>query len=106
MEERTPPGFMVYLETWLDFCEDFTQMEIGQLLTAALQYASNGDITVFDDRSMKTAFRRIIRDIDIDHKRYETKILKSRYANYCKAYKEDDPRKPTYEQWLEQYNEN
>ena len=91
---------MLYADWWGDLYEDYSNEEIGQLLKAAIDYFRTGELTEFSDRSLKTAYKQIMNNIDLDRQRYAKSILQRKYAAF-----KSRPKAPeiTFEQWMTDY---
>ena len=100
---KEKPGMMIYFDLWLSLFDDYSPEEIGLLLQAAIAYATTGEITEFEDRAMKTAFRAVRRNVDLDSLRYDKAIAQRRYAAYCRqhGYDKSDPNKPSFDDFTE-----
>jgi len=66
-----------YLET---IFSELTDAEIGQLLVAAIIFDREGLLTTFEDRTVKTAYNRMISDCENNY---------IKYVEMCKKNKEN-----------------
>lgn len=82
MAER--PGILFYFSIIDDF-KDYSDEEIGRLFMATMQYGLTGEVAEFEDRSMRTIFRNLMRLADRDQENFDNKILQRRYAGYKSA---------------------
>ena len=105
------PGIMFYF-TILDDLVDCSDEEIGKLFKAMMQYGQTGDITEFEDRSLRILWRTMMRYVDRDQERYDDIILQKKYAGWCSAQrntlmkqgkKAGDIRLPSFEDWKKHY---
>lgn len=93
------PGTMIYFDLLYDL-EDYTDEETGQLIKAVLKYGLSGEIPTFTDRGMKTLWRSLQHKVDIDAKKYENKLLQTKYAAYCKKSRSEGDEPIPYEEWV------
>ena len=99
-QRKEQQGFMLYADWWGALYEDYSNEEIGQLLKAAIDYFRTGELAEFSDRSMKTAFKSIMNNIDLDRQRYEKSILQKKFAAFKSKAQATEI---TFEQWLTEY---
>lgn len=97
------PGTMLYFDLFYDI-EDYTDEEAGQLLRAMLSYGMNGDIPQFQDRGMRTIWRKLQSTIDRDGDTYDRVVLQRKYAAYCKKMKKAEQDAISFEEWIS-YND-
>lgn len=69
---------LLIYDEWLDDFTDMSDAEIGRLVRAAMLYNSTGEDTDFEDRTMRSAFRRMKRQIDDNHQRYANRCETNR----------------------------
>ena len=93
------PGFMMYIDDWMSFAEDYTNEEIGAMVRAVLEYFKFGVFTDFDDRGMRQFYRQEMKSVDLDKARYEKKCLDNGYNAY-KAHCKGTPL--SKDEWIEQ----
>lgn len=94
------PGMMLFFDEWMELLEDYSMEEIGELLRASLMYGAHGEVTEFEDRAMRTAFRRMMQSIDNDSKRYDRKKAQRIYAAYSKTERNKGNDPIDFETWL------
>ena len=76
-KESKAPGIIIYLEDFCDMQEQFSDEEIGRILTSVGKYCvstesgGNGYEPEFPDRSMKVVYKHLLKRVEADRKRYE-----------------------------------
>jgi len=71
---------MIFFYDWLNLFEELTTAEIGELILAAVQFDKTGEETIFEDRSLRVAFKAIKNSINISNERYQEICEKRRKA--------------------------
>ena len=83
------PGIMLYFDVIAPLAKHLEDDELGALIRFAVDYSMTGeepDIDVCSSVSM--AWDILLPHLDRDTERYREKKELSRYANYCKAQKQ------------------
>ena len=93
------PGFMLYVDDWLTYIEDYDTTEIGEMLKALLAYFLTGETAEFTDRGMRQFFRQAAKAIEFDRKRYDDKCLQNAYNRYRGTCKRNDTQPMSFEEW-------
>lgn len=69
---------LIFYYSWLELFEDLTDDEIGKVVRAAVEYDRDGKQPEFNDRTLKTVFRKLQQDIEDNRIKYEEKCAKNR----------------------------
>ncbi len=84
MKDR--PGFIIYFET-MDSLEEYTNEETGSFLRAASEYSRYGSVPDFEDRGLRSLWKRTMNDLNRDNERYQKVVLDNAYKGYVSAEK-------------------
>lgn len=93
------PGFMVYVEEWTTFIENYTDEEVGKVFKATLDFFHNGTLQDLDDRGMKLMLRQTTNAVSRDMEAYEEKCLRNAYNRYRGTVKNTDETPLEYDAW-------
>lgn len=93
------PGVMIYFDM-LPALKRLTKVQKADLFEALLEYAQYGVLPEFDDIGVSIAWDFIQPKIDRDGCRYKEKVLKNKYAVYCRWAKQEGLPKPSFAEWL------
>lgn len=101
MKESTArPGVMIYFDI-RPLMELLSEVQRGQLITGILDYAEDGAEPDYSmDIGLAVAWTQIKPKIDRDEEQYKDKVLKSRYAAYCKIEKAHERMPVLFEEWV------
>ena len=99
------PGFMIYADDWLNYAEEYSAEEIGEMLKALLAYFTTGENAAFTDRGMRQFYRQTKKSIDFDRIRYDNKCLQNAYNRYRGTCKKKGIEPLVYEDWLSTVND-
>ena len=91
----------MYFKEWDEFLEDTGAFDVGCVLEALIDYCHTGELTEFEDKSLKQFYRRQIRLIEADRVKYEQKCSRSAYNRYCGKVRQQGGVPLEYDEWLE-----
>ena len=92
------PGVMLYFDGVAQVLERLTDEQAGQLFKAIFAYALAGEIKDLDPLAA-VVFDLLRPKIDRDAERYDSKVLKSRYAVWCRENVRKGGQPVSFEQW-------
>lgn len=100
---KTQPGFMLYLSDFRAFRRNLSDSEIVLLLQVAADYIEFGDEPGELPKSLSTVWELYRQKLDCATVKYVDKILRGKYANYCKKLKDSGEEPPDFEVWKDTF---
>lgn len=99
---KSPPGVMVYFDDVLPALDLLSNEEAGRLFRSMLEYAKLGVVPDFGDSVvLNMAWRFVQPQIERDKAVYDKKLLKTRYAVYCREQKKKNIEPLEFEEWVQ-----
>lgn len=99
---KSPPGVMIYFDDVLPALDLLSDEEAGRLFRSVLGYAKSGVAPDFGDSvALNMAWRFVRLQIERDMAVYDKKLLKTRYAVYCREQKKKDIEPLAFEEWVQ-----
>jgi len=100
-QETGRPGVMIYFDIRRQM-ERLSKEQRGDLLTAIMDFAELGTEPILDDMT-GMCFDGIRPRIEKDKKRYEEKVLKSKYAVYVREAEKRGTIPSGFDEWVRDY---
>ncbi len=98
-KEGKRPGVLIYFDI-RPALEMLTLSERGELFTAILAFAEDGEIPTFAG-SLGMAWAFIRPQLEADAKRYRKTVVQNTYSSYCAKEKRAERKPMDFELWLE-----
>ena len=98
---KQKPGVMIYFDM-IPVVELLSNQDAGLLFRAILQYGENGVLPELDPH-LALLWPLIQQRLDCDAARYETTVMKRKYAAYARWERQNERQPQPYTLWLENH---
>ena len=98
---KQKPGVMIYFDI-IPVLDLLSSADAGILFRAILQYGENGVLPELD-QNLALLWPLIQQRLDFDAARYQTTVMKRKYAAYARWERQNDREPMPYTYWLENH---
>ena len=98
---KQKPGVMIYFDI-IPVLDLLSNNDAGILFRAILQYGEKGVLPELD-QGLALVWPLIRQRLDCDATRYQTTVMKRKYAAYARWERQNDREPMSYTDWLEQH---